>query len=85
MVTLEKMKTKAIQGADDSIGTEERNAINAKLAALISQIDLEVNQAVWNEKELLNGIKTSGDSSSLFNFQIGAGSTTSDVLKFDLL
>ncbi|MBZ0190103.1 MAG: flagellin [Candidatus Kuenenia stuttgartiensis] len=81
---LTQMKTKAIQGADDSLGTAERNAINAELAALVSQIDLEVNQAVWNEKGLLNGIKTSGDSDAIFNFQIGAGSTISDVLKFDL-
>lgn len=81
---LTQIKTKAIQGADDSLGTAERNAINAELAALGSQIDLEVNQAVWNGKDLLNGIKTSGDSSAIFNFQIGAGSTISDVLKFDL-
>lgn len=29
---LTQMKTKVIQGADDSLGTEERNAINAELA-----------------------------------------------------
>lgn len=83
---LTQMKTKVIQGADDSLGITERKAINAELAALTSQIDLDVTQATWNGKALLSGSKTSGDSSALFKFQIGAGSdSTNDILKFDLL
>ena len=83
---LTQMKTKVTQAADDSLGTSERNDIDSELFALTSQIDLEVNQATWNSKSLLNGDKTNGDSSALFNFQIGAGnSSTNDTLKFDLL
>lgn len=83
---LTQMKTKVTQAADDSLGTSERNAINSELFALTSQIDLEVNQATWNSKSLLNGDKTNGDSSALFKFQIGAGSdSTNDILKFAFL
>lgn len=42
---LTQMKTKATQGADDSLGTAERKTINAELEALASQIDLNVTQA----------------------------------------
>ena len=83
---LTQMKTKTIQGADDSLGTAERKTINAELEALASQIDLNVTQATWNGKSLLTGSRTSNDSSSLFNFQIGAGNNpVSDTMKFDLL
>lgn len=83
---LTRMKVKTIQGADDSLGTAERKTINAELEALASQIDLNVTQATWNGKSLLTGSRTYNDSSSLFNFQIGAGdNAVKDTLKFDLL
>ena len=84
---LTQMKTKAIQAADDSLGTAERTSIKGELVKLTAQIDLEVNQATFNDKPLFSGNATSGASSAaLFKFQIGAGaSTTNDILKFDLL
>ncbi len=78
---LTQMKTKTIQGADDSLGTSERNAIKAELQKLNAQIDLEVEQATWNS----NTIFKKGTNST-FNFQIGAGSSaTNDTLVFNLL
>lgn len=83
---LTHMKTKAIMGADDSLATEERNAINAELLMFGKQIDLETTQSSWNSKSIFGSDRTTGDSNNLFKFQIGAGSSaTSDLLKFDLL
>jgi flagellin len=85
---LTQMKTKTTQAADDALGTAERTAIKGELVKLTNQIDLEVNQARWNDKTIFSGAATVGSSSAsgLFRFQIGAGaSTTNDIMKFDLL
>lgn len=85
---LTQMKTKAIQAADDSLGTSERTAIKAELAALSNQINLEVQQATWNSKNIFSGTASSNATAGnvLFKFQIGAGnSSTNDLLQFNLL
>ena len=85
---LTQMKTKTTQAADDSLGTAERTAIKGELVKLTNQIDLEVNQARWNDKTIFSGAATSAASSAsgMFRFQIGAGaSNTNDIMKFDLL
>lgn len=85
---LTQMKTKAIQAADDSLGTSERTAIKAELAKLSNQIDLEVQQATWNSKNIFNGTASSNATAGnvLFKFQIGSGnSSTNDLLQFNLL
>ncbi len=83
---LTQMKTKTIQGADDSLGVAERRVISTELLSFISQIDLNVTQATWNGKTLLSGETGSGDNWLAFNFQIGAGnSSINDTLKFNLL
>ncbi len=85
---LTQMKTKATQAADDSLGTAERMAIKAELAALATQVSLEVTQATWNSKSIFSGTGSSNATAGnvLFRFQIGAGnSTTNDLLQFNLL
>ena len=85
---LTQMKTKATQAADDSLGTSERSAIKSELAALATQVDLEVTQATWNSKAIFSGTGSSNATagSVLFRFQIGAGnSITNDLLQFNLL
>ncbi|MCC7210888.1 MAG: flagellin [Candidatus Brocadia sp.] len=85
---LTQMKTKSIQAADDSLGTSERTAIKAELAKLSNQIDLEVQQATWNSKNIFNGTASSNATAGnvLFKFQIGSGnSSTNDLLQFNLL
>ena len=85
---LTQMKVKTIQAADDSLGTAERMSIKGQIVKLNDQINLEVNQAKWNNKSIFSGAATSGASSAsgMFRFQIGAGSSsTNDTLKFDLL
>lgn len=83
---LTQMKTKAVQGADDSLGVAERRVISTELLSLISQIDLDVIQATWNGRPLLVGSTSiEGNGDSIFNFQIGAGnSPTEDTLSFNL-
>ncbi|MEP9412089.1 MAG: flagellin [Candidatus Brocadia sp.] len=85
---LTQMKTKATQAADDSLGTSERTAIKAELAALATQINLEVTQATWNSKAIFSGTGSSNATAgnALFKFQIGGGnSSTNDILQFNLL
>lgn len=85
---LTQMKTKATQAADDSLGTSERSAIKAELAALATQVNLEVTQATWNSKAIFSGTGSSNATAGnvLFRFQIGAGnSITNDLLQFNLL
>ncbi len=76
---LQQMKAKVTQAASDSLGTAERDSIQAELIELNSQIDVEVAQAQWNGQTLFN---SSADS---FTFQIGAGTVSgTDDLTFDL-
>ena len=85
---LTQMKTKATQAADDSLGTEERNAIKKELQELATQIDLENTQATWNSQNIFKGSSNASSSNTdvQFKFQISAGSSTAnDILTFNLL
>lgn len=73
---LSTMKAKATQAANDALGSAERDAINSEMAQLAAQIDEEVDQAKWNNVQLLNGSDTS------FTFQIGPA--TGDTIAFDM-
>jgi len=77
---LTEMKAKAQQAANDTLGTDERSAILEELQAFNSQIDSEVAQAQWAGVDLLD---IGGDASDL-TFQIGVGTSTSDVLTFNV-
>lgn len=85
---LTQMKTKATQASDDSLGTEERNAIKKELQELATQLDLENTQATWNSKNIFKGSSNASSSNTdvQFRFQIAAGSSTLvDTLTFNLL
>lgn len=73
---LGQMKAKVTQAANDTLGSEEREAINNELTQLAAQIDSEVEQATWNGVPLLSGTSTS------FIFQVGPATT--DELTFDM-
>lgn len=77
---LTEMKAKAQQAANDTLGTDERNAILEELQEFNSQIDSEVAQAQWAGVDLL---AIGGDVNDL-TFQIGVGTSTSDVLTFNV-
>jgi len=72
---LSKMKLKAEQAATDSLGTDERAAVEAELTEYNNQINSEVSQAKWANVDILSTDKT---------FQIGVGTSTSDSLTFNV-
>jgi flagellin len=84
---LTKMKTKATQAANDTLGEDERTAISNELRQLNIQIDNEVRQAMWAGTNLLVGSNSTFASSSTvgyFNFQVGVGTTTADRMTFQI-
>ncbi len=74
---LTEMKSKAMQAANDTLGSAERTAILNELQEFNSQIDAEIDQAQWSGVDILQG---TGASKS---FQIGTTST--DTLSFDVV
>ena len=50
-----QMKNKASQGASDTMGINERTAIQAQLDAYAQQIDDIVTQTAWNGNKLIDG------------------------------
>lgn len=72
---LTEMKSKAQQAANDTLGTEEREAILAELQQYNEQINAEVAQAKWSGADILSTDKT---------FQIGVGTASSDELTFNV-
>ena len=85
---LTKMKTKATQAANDTLGKDERDAIFDEIKQLNVQIDNEVRQAQWAGAPLLVGsTSTFGctqTASQVFNFQVGVGTTTADKMSFKI-
>jgi flagellin len=67
---LVQMKNKASQGASDTMGSNERKAIQAQLDAYAQQIDDIVKQTNWNGNKLIDGSK----KSNVLSFQTGADS-----------
>ena len=75
MDTLVDMKAKAVQGASDSVGSDERGYIQEQLNAMIGEIDNIVSQTEFQGTQLLDGsIETTG-----LTFQVGAGTASSDT------
>ena len=70
-----KMKSKAQQAANGTIGADERAAILDELVEFNTQIDAEVAQAKWSGIDILSTDKT---------FQIGIGTSTHDELTFNI-
>ena len=72
---LSQMKSKALQAANGTLGSEERLAILEELQEYNTQIDAEVAQAQWAGVDLLSTDKI---------FQIGVGTASSDELSFNV-
>jgi len=70
------MKEKILQAANDTMGTEERAAVESQLDDLASEIDDIVSTTTWGGNKLLDGSFT-GKS-----FQVGEES--SDVMSFGI-
>ena len=69
MDILHTMKGKAVQAANDTMGTDERTAIGNELTALASEIDDIINNSEYNSNQLLDG---TGGTGGAFQFHVGA-------------
>jgi flagellin len=65
---LMKMRDKAEQAASDTLGTEERAAVQAQIDQFVAEIDDIVDSTKWNGQKLLDGL--AGFSNSV-QFQTG--------------
>lgn len=77
---LTKMKSKAQQAANDTLGSEERTAILEEIQEFNNQIDAEIEQAQWAGVSILG----TGSASDM-TFQIGVGTSSSDELSFNVV
>jgi flagellin len=74
---LTTMKSKAVQGATDSIGSEERGYIADQIHSLMGQIDNIVSSTKFQGQELLGG---GAIASTGLTFQVGAGQDSSNQI-----
>jgi len=67
---LERMRELSVQAANDTYGTQDREAIGVEITQLKEEIDRIATNTEWNGKKIL------GDAATSYNYQVGAGSTT---------
>jgi flagellin len=84
---LQRMRELAVQAANDTNGTADRNALQAELTQLTSEIDRIAATTTWAGISLLNGgaaaglVNTTADQNQNFNFQIASNNAqSSDTL-----
>jgi flagellin len=71
---LVRMKELSIQSANGTLGTSERGTVNQEAQDLVSEINRVAAVTSFNGTLLLDG------SAPTVNFQVGAGSTSNDVI-----
>jgi len=84
---LQRMRELAVQAANDTLTTEDRNAILGELQALQTEIDSIVDRTTFNGKQLLNGsLVTTVDPSS--DLQVGTtvtdGADSGHIIALDV-
>ncbi|MFN7309762.1 MAG: flagellin [Vampirovibrionales bacterium] len=67
---LQRVRELAVQGANDTLGTDQRSAIKTEMTQLINDIDRIANGTSFNGKNILSSFTT-------FKVQVGAESTSS--------
>ncbi|MBY0405748.1 MAG: flagellin FliC [Cyanobacteria bacterium] len=72
--SLQRVRELVVQGASDTNGTDQRNAIKSELDQLSSEIDRIIQTTTFNGKTLLDG------SQSTYNLQVGANGTANDQI-----
>ena len=77
MDILQTMKEKAVQAANDTMGSDERTAIQGQLDALTSEINDVLGGAEFNGTNLFGGTETlsDGGTGQDLSFQVGASSS----------
>jgi len=74
MDTLVEMKSKATQGATDSIGSDERGYIKDQIESLASEINGVADQTTFQGTDLLGAQGDAAATGSSSTFQVGEGS-----------
>ncbi len=87
MDILQTMKEKAIQAGNDSLGAEERSAIQSQLDALSSEIDDILGGSEFNGKKLFSGTDAlgGGGTGTALSFQVGAAAGQTFGIELDAL
>lgn len=65
---LQRLRELAVQGANDTLTADDRNAIQQEINSLLAEIDRIATTTEFNTKKLLNG----DIATTALNFQIGA-------------
>lgn len=78
---LQRMRDLAVQGANDTLSTDARSAIQTEADQLGEELNRTVANTNFNGIQLLDG--TAGTAGTL-TFQVGAGATTSDTISVTL-
>ena len=78
MESIQRIKELAVQGANDTLGENERKSIEDEMLELSAEIDDTLGNAEFNGKSLI----ASTGSATSFNFQVNADS--SDTLSVDI-
>ena len=76
---LQRMNELAVQGANDTNGSIDRDAINEELSALTSELDRIASTTQFNKQNLLDGSFTSK------NLQVGANSDQKISISIDAM
>ena len=74
---LQRMRELAVQGANDTLGTSDRSALNDEFKQLADENTRVVANTQFNGQKLLDG---TGGSSGSFTFQVGANTSTDNQI-----
>lgn len=75
-----EMRNKSEQAASDTLGSQERTAIQDQLAEFAKEIDDIVDQTTWNGNKLLDGLQSSNFASNKITMQTGAEANETTAL-----
>jgi len=76
--SLQRLRTLAVQGANDTLTTTDRALIQLEFNQLLDEIDRQVSTTKFNTKKLLNGVYSENGGTSLV-LQVGANDGSSPV------
>jgi flagellin len=71
---LSQIRAKAVQASNDTIGAEERSAIESQIVSFLDQIDAQTTKTTWNGNALF--------TTAAFSFHVGADSNDNLSLTF---
>ncbi|MBI5327361.1 MAG: flagellin FliC [Deltaproteobacteria bacterium] len=79
---LQRMRELSEEASNASLGTSERNALNAEFQQLLSEIDRISDVTEYNGQKLIDG--TISTSAAAINFQIGFQNTSNDRISLSI-